>query len=188
MKKNIITIIILFSIYYSCKSTKEVEIDSKNFFLKDLTFEKTNIDHGKLKESDLIQFKNYLKSNFEKDLDSIKYLTISYYKPISDCWYDSYSWIKREKTSSILDNLKKKLNSDLLIAHYESKYTSPNSMIDHKGLIYKLFSRGIQACDFTVTINNYGNYIFKASHFSVKASNAFRNELKRYDDNYHNSQ
>ncbi|MEZ4856072.1 MAG: hypothetical protein R2812_06305 [Gelidibacter sp.] len=186
MTKQISFLLLLVFTMFSCKPTQTIEKqeqkNSKNAFLKDVKHNPKSIEYRQLSPKDLTLLKNYLKTTFNKDLDSLNYLTISYLKPMSDCWYNSYSQINTLKSKLFFDALKKQMNTDLLCAHYETKFVSTYSNVDAKKLLYKLFSNGYKACDFTVTINKLGMYYFKAGHFEVDVANAFKNEL---DKNFH---
>lgn len=170
-------------VFASCKPTQTIEKqeqkNSKNAFLKDVKYNPKSIEHRQLNPKDLNLLKDYLITTFNKDLDSLNYLTISYLKPMSDCWYDSYNQINTLKSKLLFDDLKNQMNTDLLCAHYETKFASTYSNVDDKKLLYNLFSNGYKACDFTVTINKLGMYYFKAGHFEVDVANAFKNELDK---------
>ncbi|TBV26813.1 hypothetical protein DMZ43_07035 [Meridianimaribacter sp. CL38] len=182
MKNLFLILFVLFA--FSCKSTKNnTEKNTKNYTLSDIKTSASSIEVGELKKQEIVDLKKYLKETFNKDLDSLKYLTISYLKSKNKCWYDNYQNISSDSNKDLLNKLKTKMNSDLLIAHYDSGYNSFYSLHDEKKIISSLFDRGYETCDFMLTINSMGVYLFKTSHFSIDTSNAFTNELKKLETN-----
>ena len=147
----------------------------------DLKIHIRNVEHGQLDTLELTKLKKYLLTSFSKNLDSLRYLTIAYFRPKNLCWYDNYSWVKKGGKESYKE-LKSNLNSDLLVLHYDSGYESIVSQQDTEKIVYTLFDRkNYEVCDFTVTINKNGLYFYKASHFYVDMANAFKNELEIHD-------
>ena len=140
-----------------------------------------NVEHGQLDTLELTRLKKYLLTSFNKNLDSLRYLTIAYFRPKNLCWYDNYGWVKNGGKESY-EKLKSNLNTDLLVLHYDSGYESTISQQDTQKIVYNLFDRkNYEVCDFTVTINQNGLYFYKASHFYVDMANAFKNELEIHD-------
>ncbi|GAA3790975.1 hypothetical protein GCM10022271_24290 [Corallibacter vietnamensis] len=180
MKNLFLILFVLFA--FSCKSTKSnTKKNTKDYTLADIKNSSSLIQVGELKKHELATFKKYLKETFNKDLDSLKYLTISYLKSKNKCWYDNYSGIEKKSNIKRINKYKSEMNSDLLMAHYDYGYTSFYSHYDKSKIISTLFDKGKESCDFMLTINSDGVYLFKTSHFYTDVANAFTNELKSYE-------
>ena len=137
-----------------------------------------NLEKGALTEESLPVFKSYIKELFNIDINNTNYLTISYLKSRGDCWYDNYANINSKQAKIKTDKLKQQIVSDLVFAHYDNK-KSTYSIQDEKKLLYSLFNKNYEVCDFTIVIDKEGRYYFKASHFSPEVANAMVIALKK---------
>ena len=172
---KIYLLILLFSL--NLFSQNQNKIDSKNY-----TFKNINVNNVKAGELDTIQlkkFKNYLIINYNKNLDSIKYLTISYLMPRNKCWYNNYEGIKKADLSKI-EELKEKMNTEIIFSHHD-KAKSNFGIWDEKKIIFDLFPKDFEACDYMITINSKGVYLYSPGHFSPEVANAFYNELRLFE-------
>ncbi|WP_460219079.1 hypothetical protein [Psychroserpens sp. MEBiC05023] len=169
---------------FACKSktiNAKTDIDSKNFKLTDVAYAKKQIYVGELNTDQLKLLKTYLLENFDKNIDSLHYISISYLKPRNVCWYNNYAALFSNSYEKTTESIKSKMNSELLFIHSEPEAPKTVSYFDNNQFIYKLFDKGLEACDFSVTIDYKGNFLFKAGHFDVKVLNAFRNELENFN-------
>lgn len=175
--RYLLVIVYLFSI--NCISQKNVveEIDSKHFTFKDININGLIIKE--LNSEQLNLFKNYLKSNFMEDLDSLGYVTIVYLQPKNDCWYDNVSNINSKKWFDA-KNFEPYMNTRLFFSHFD-KRKSKYSVWDREQILYNIFPKEPTTCDYMLTINKKGIYIYKAGHFNIRYANAFYNELKVYE-------
>ena len=175
--RYLLVIVYLFSI--NCISQKNVdeEIDSKHFTFKDIHVNRLIINE--LNPEQLNLFKNYLKSNFKEDLDSLGYVTIVYLQPKKDCWYNNIAYINNKNWFNP-KNIEPYMNTRLLISHFDKK-KSKNSVWDREQILYNIFPKEPDACDYMLTNNKKGVYIYKPGHFYIPCANAFYNELKVYE-------
>ncbi|SFI93661.1 hypothetical protein [Olleya namhaensis] len=137
-----------------------------------------NLEKGVLTEEALPIFKSYIKELFNIEINDTEYLTISYLKSRGDCWYDNYANINSKQAKINADKLKQQIVSDLVFAHYDNK-KSTYSTKDEKKLLYSLFNKNYEVCDFTIVIDKAGRYYFKASHFNPEIANAMVFALKK---------
>ena len=69
------------------------------------------------------------------------------------------------------------MNHDLIFSHHD-KHKSKFSIWDKEKIIYNFFPKAENACDYMLTINDKGVFLYKPGHFSKEVANAFYNELK----------
>ena len=189
---QVILFVVLFIIIQSCKSSDlkkepktEPKIDSKNFLFKDLKVSRKFITKEKLTGFKFKSLKNYLKIFHNIELDTIKYLTISYLKPRSDCWYDNQKFLNSKKSNFITNKIRSELNGEILFLHFDDTIKPGESKLDKVKFIYNFLPQGKKQgfCDYTFTVSYTGNSFFIPGHFYIEVANAFKNELKIIDSN-----
>lgn len=168
--------LILFLSLSSFSQQKE-KVDTKQYTFKDINSKW--IKDGELDKNQLTILKEYLKINFNKNLDSIGYLTIAYLQPKKDCWYDNHRGIKNKEWYDA-KNFEPYMNTQLIFSHHDKK-KSKFSIWDEKEILYKIFPVTPETCDYTVTINKKGVYLYNPGHFDISIANAFYNELKVHE-------
>ena len=188
------SVFLIVTLLMACKSIKtenEISVDSKNYRLKDVLYAKKSISAGQISNNNLNEFKSHLVEHYNTDLNTITYLTITYIKPRSSCWYENYSHIKRQNfkaLESVKPILPEESNHNMVFSFFDKGYTEGLWRNDKNGFFYNLFpeSKGFDFCDFTITINKYGDYLIKKGHPDYAVTNAFKNELEDYDNRYRN--
>lgn len=131
---------------------------------------------GKLSVSMLRELKLSLKTNYGKDLDSLKVISIYYYQPKANCPNsDVYKSIKPEKEEP---KDKKYLKSDLLYLCFEKNVVSKYVKNDVGASVYNAFFSENRGCEGSVTATSDGNYLLVKTRASVSTLNKFIGELQ----------
>lgn len=184
MRKNLFYLLLIGLLSFGCKSVTPEEVkDTKHYLLGDVKPYMKSIAAGTIKDSDFNNLSNYLKENFNIDIYETQYLTVSYLKPKSMCWYNNYANISKERGMKFIDKLKEQSNSQLLFLHSDKGHSESWSNIDPEKYFYNLFpdAKGSDFCDFTITLSVSKNFFLKKGHFDISVANAFKNELEKFD-------
>ncbi len=130
---------------------------------------------SKLSVSMLRELKSSLKTNYGKDLDSLKVIAIYYYQPKVNCTNsDVYKFIKPEKEEP---KDRKYTKSDLLYLCFEKNIPSKYVKYDVGATVYNAFFSENRGCEGTVCVTSDGNYILLKNRASVSTINKFLEEL-----------
>lgn len=130
---------------------------------------------GKLSITMLRELKSSLSTNFGKNLDSLKVITIFYYQPKANCDQDAYKLIKADKPAP---KETKWVKSQVLYLTFEKNVSSLYIQHDKGASVYNAFFSENRGCEGLVTVDSDGNFILVKQRGTYSTANKFLLELQ----------